>query len=132
MIMQTRTKYVMVTAALGIAGIGVGATMASAASGGSNSPAVQPGGNYVFACVNHSGKIDYLEFRKPLPHQCWFPGETMWYWAVQPVSHFVSYLMALGNGKHLGTPGEPPAAEKRRARSRRTRRAPRISAPSLH
>jgi hypothetical protein len=50
----------------------------------------------------------------------------------QPVSHFVSYLMALGNGKHLGTPGEPPAAEKRRARSRRTRRAPRISAPSLH
>lgn len=31
--------------------------------------AVQRACGYAFACVN---RIDYLEFRKPLPHQCEF------------------------------------------------------------
>ena len=38
----------------------------------------------MFACVNKSGKIDYLEFRAPLPHQCWFAGETLWHFAALP------------------------------------------------
>jgi hypothetical protein len=70
---------------LAAAGVAVGATVASAAAT-SSSPATQPAGNYVFACVNKSGKIDYLEFRKPLPHQCWFSGETLWYWDAVPVA----------------------------------------------
>ncbi|HET9974038.1 MAG TPA: hypothetical protein VFQ68_37805, partial [Streptosporangiaceae bacterium] len=48
------------------------------------SPAPQSTGEYVFACVNSSGKIDYLEFRSPLPHQCWFSGETLWHFAALP------------------------------------------------
>src|SRR6266568_1053047 len=47
-------------------------------------PAAQASGDYVFACVNSSGKIDYLEFRLPLPHQCWFSGETLWHLAAVP------------------------------------------------
>src|SRR5206468_10057319 len=56
----------------------------SAASSATASPAPQSSGEYVFACVNKSGKIDYLEFRSPLPHQCWFSGETLWHFAALP------------------------------------------------
>jgi hypothetical protein len=83
--MHTRTKTIALAASLAAAGVAVGATVASAAAT-SSSPATQPAGNYVFACVNKSGKIDYLEFRKPLPHQCWFAGETLWYWDAVPVA----------------------------------------------
>jgi len=78
-----KTKTSLVTATLVVAGIGAGAAVASAASNPPG-PAAQPAGSYVFACVNTDGKIDYLEFRKPLPHQCWHSGETLWYWAVVP------------------------------------------------
>lgn len=81
--MKTRT---LVTSAVAIAGVVVGATLARSVSivhgtnnvsyhGSTSStatPAVQATGTYVFACVNKSGKIDYLEFRLPLPRQCWF------------------------------------------------------------
>jgi hypothetical protein len=96
MIMQGRT---VVTSAVAIAGIAVGGILARSVSVGhsnnasyssnttsNSSPAVQPTGSYVFACVNKSGKIDYLEFRRPLPHQCWFAGETLWHWAAAPVA----------------------------------------------
>src|SRR5271165_5485241 len=94
MIMQGRT---VVTSAVAIAGIALGGILARSVSVGhssnasyssntssNNSPAVQSTGSYVFACVNKSGKIDYLEFRRPLPHQCWFSGETLWHWAAAP------------------------------------------------
>ena len=78
--MQTRT---LVTSSVAITGLVVGATLARSVNiihGTSNvsyhgstsstaSPAAQATGTYVFACVNKSGKIDYLEFRLPLPHQ---------------------------------------------------------------
>lgn len=96
MIMQGRT---VVTSAVAIAGIATGGILARSVSVGhsnnasyssntssNSSPAVQPTGSYVFACVNKSGKIDYLEFRRPLPHQCWFAGETLWHWAAAPVA----------------------------------------------
>jgi hypothetical protein len=50
----------------------------------STSQATEGPANYVFACINKSGKIDYLEFRLPLPHQCWFSGETLWHFAAVP------------------------------------------------
>ena len=94
--MQGRT---VVTSAVAIAGIATGGILARSVSVGhsnnasyssntssNSSPAVQPTGSYVFACVNKSGKIDYLEFRRPLPHQCWFAGETLWHWAAAPVA----------------------------------------------
>jgi len=84
--MQIKTRAVAITASLTLAGVAVGATIASAASGANTpAPALQQG-KYVFACVNPNGKIDYLEFRKPLPHQCWFPGESLWYWDAVPLA----------------------------------------------
>ena len=93
--MKTRT---LVTSAVAIAGVVAGATLARSVSivhgtnnvsyhGSTSStatPAVQATGTYVFACVNKSGKIDYLEFRLPLPHQCWFSGESLWHLAALP------------------------------------------------
>ena len=82
------TRTIVVTASMTIAGIALGATVATAASGSGAStkaPALQSG-RYVFACVNSAGGIDYLEFRTPLPHQCWFPGESLWYWDAVPLA----------------------------------------------
>jgi len=84
--MQIKISAATITASLTLAGIAAGATIASAASGTSTpAPALQTG-KYVFACVNPNGKIDYLEFRKPLPHQCWFAGESLWYWDAVPLA----------------------------------------------
>ena len=93
--MKSRTLTVAVVALAGIASGAVlvksvsfsGTTNAgysSTASSATGSPAPQASGEYVFACVNKSGKIDYLEFRAPLPHQCWFAGETLWHFAALP------------------------------------------------
>ncbi len=93
--MQTRT---LVTSAVAIASLVAGAALARSVNiihGTSNvgyrsaaastaSPVVQSTATYVFACVNKSGKIDYLEFRAPLPHQCWFSGESLWHLAAVP------------------------------------------------
>jgi hypothetical protein len=95
MIMKSRTLTVAVVALAGIASGAVlvksvsfsGTTNAgysSTASSATARPAAQASGEYVFACVNKSGKIDYLEFRAPLPHQCWFAGETLWHFAALP------------------------------------------------
>jgi hypothetical protein len=97
MIMKSRTLTVAVVALAGIASGAVlvksvsfsGTTNAgysSAASSAAAGPAPQSSGEYVFACVNKSGKIDYLEFRAPLPHQCWFAGETLWHFAALPAA----------------------------------------------
>ena len=93
--MKSRTLTVAVVALAGIASGAVlvksvsfsGTTNAgysSTASSATAKPAPQASGEYVFACVNKSGKIDYLEFRAPLPHQCWFAGETLWHFAALP------------------------------------------------
>jgi hypothetical protein len=97
MIMKSRTLTVAVVALAGIASGAVlvksvsfsGTTNAgysSTASSATAGPAPQASGEYVFACVNKSGKIDYLEFRAPLPHQCWFAGETLWHFAALPAA----------------------------------------------
>jgi hypothetical protein len=91
--MKRRTRAIVLIASLSVAGIAVGATIAtgtsSLASAANNSvlkdPALQSG-RYVFACVNSAGGIDYLEFRPPLPHQCWFAGESLWYWDAVPLA----------------------------------------------
>ena len=78
-----------------LAGMAAGAVLVRTVSVGESSnagyssstvsrPAAQASGDYVFACVNSGGKIDYLEFRLPLPHQCWFSGETLWHLAAVP------------------------------------------------
>ena len=93
--MKSRTLTVAVVALAGIAsgavlvksvsfGTTTNAGYSSTASSATASPAAQASGEYVFACVNKSGKIDYLEFRPPLPHQCWFAGETLWHFAALP------------------------------------------------
>jgi hypothetical protein len=93
--MRSRTLTISVVALAGIAtgavlvksvsfGGSTNAGYSSAASSATASPAPQSTGEYVFACVNKSGKIDYLEFRSPLPHQCWFSGETLWHFAALP------------------------------------------------
>lgn len=82
--MENKAKACLVTAALVAGGIGAGVVVTSAAAANPSSPGAQPAGQqYVFACVKN-GKIDYLEYRAPLPHQCWFSGETLWHWAVVP------------------------------------------------
>jgi len=93
--MKSRTLTVAVVALAGIASGAVlvksvsfsgtaNAGYSSTASSATAGPAPQASGEYVFACVNKSGKIDYLEFRSPLPHQCWFSGETLWHFAALP------------------------------------------------
>ena len=84
--MQKRTRAIAITTSMTVAGIALGATIASAAgsSPAAKVPALQSG-KYVFACVNPAGGIDYLEFRQPLPHQCWFSGESLWYWDAVPL-----------------------------------------------
>jgi hypothetical protein len=91
--MQKRTRAIVLTASLTVAGIALGATIASAADGSSPKvPALQDAsGRYVFACVNPAGGIDYLEFRAPLPHQCWFAGESLWYWDAVPLAQPGTY-----------------------------------------
>jgi hypothetical protein len=86
--MQKRTRAIVLTASMTVAGIALGATIASAANSSSPKvPALQStSGRYVFACVNPEGGIDYLEFRSPLPHQCWFAGESLWYWDAVPLA----------------------------------------------
>jgi hypothetical protein len=89
--MKSRTLAMAVVALTGIVG---GAVLSRSVTFGHTSnvgysstvasPAPQSTGEYVFACVNKSGKIDYLEFRSPLPHQCWFSGETLWHFAALP------------------------------------------------
>src|SRR5713101_1831236 len=90
-IMKSTTLAMSVVA---LAGMAAGAVLVRTVSVGESSnagysstvtrPAAQASGDYVFACVNSSGKIDYLEFRLPLPHQCWFSGETLWHLAAVP------------------------------------------------
>jgi hypothetical protein len=93
-VMLTKSRLIVLGAGLTVAGIAVGATITSAVSSpvaltASTSkvkvPALQSG-RYVFACVNPAGGIDYLEFRQPLPHQCWFAGEALWYWDAVPLA----------------------------------------------
>jgi len=108
--MQIKTRAVAITASLTVAGIAVGATLASAASGSSTpAPALQSG-RYVFACVNPNGKIDYLEFRKPLPHQCWFRGESLWYWDAVPLAEPTPTATATPASTATPTPTPAPTA----------------------
>lgn len=78
--METKAKAGLLTATILAGGIAVGAVVASSA-GATTPPNAQPSAQYVFACVNQNGKIDYLEFRTPLPHQCFHSGESLWHLA---------------------------------------------------
>ena len=89
--MKSRTLAMSVVALAGIAtaallvrSVTFGETRSAGYSRSTASPAAQASGEYVFACMNKSGKIDYLEFRLPLPHQCWFSGESLWHFAALP------------------------------------------------
>ena len=89
--MKSTTLAMSVVALAGMAGgavlvrtVSVGESSNAGYSSTVTRPAAQASGDYVFACVNSSGKIDYLEFRLPLPHQCWFSGETLWHLAAVP------------------------------------------------
>ena len=81
--MKTNAKAGLLTATILAGGIGAGVAVASVA-GASPLSNTQPSAQYVFACVNQGGNIDYLEYRTPLPHQCWHSGETLWHWAAAP------------------------------------------------
>lgn len=77
--MNLKVKIAAVAvAACGVLGGGV--AYAAVAS----SPAPQVNSPDVYACVNTGGGVDYLEFRLPIPHPCWFPSETLWRWSVNP------------------------------------------------
>jgi hypothetical protein len=91
--MQKRTRNIVLIASMAVACTALGATIASAANSSSSAvPALQStSGRYVFACVNPNGGIDYLEFRAPLPHQCWFAGESLWYWDAVPLAQPGTY-----------------------------------------
>ena len=78
-----RFRLVLVTILVALAGIGTGTAMALSAAS-HQQPARQPAGEYVFACISaKTGQIDYLEFKKPLPHRC-LRGDQLWHWAVAP------------------------------------------------
>ena len=143
--MKSRTLTVAVVALAGIASGAVlvksvsfsGTTNAgysSTASSATAGPAPQASGEYVFACVNKSGKIDYLEFRAPLPHQCWFAGETLWHFAALPAvepspsptphahSHSYAHRLGLGPAASVPSASQSSSASASRLRLRRPRR----------
>ena len=63
-----------------------GATALAASASQHAVLAVQPAGTYVFACVNETnGKLDYFEFKNPLPHQC-NAGDELWHLAAGPAT----------------------------------------------
>jgi hypothetical protein len=81
--MRPKGRTIVAAASIAVAGIGAGALISNAAS--RSTLALEPTGQYVFACVNNTtGQIDYLEFRKPLPHQCRNSSESLWHWAAAP------------------------------------------------
>lgn len=83
--MQPKLKIGLTTAAILVTGLGVFSVMEASASPHSLM-AIQPTGAYVFACVSETtGKVDYFEFKAPLPHQCQ-PGEELWHLAAGPVA----------------------------------------------
>jgi hypothetical protein len=79
--MRHRKALAAALFAAALAGAGGGAALAAVTS----SPAAQVTDPDVYACVNPAGGIDYLEFRLPLPHRCWFANEQLWRWSVNPV-----------------------------------------------
>jgi hypothetical protein len=83
MIVENKARAALLAATILAGAAGAGAALAGSAVASPQSTA-QVGGQYVFACVNQNGKIDYLEFRSPLPHQCRYSNETLWHWAVSP------------------------------------------------
>jgi len=80
---RPRARIVLLISALILAVAGAG-TAVAITSRPHQILAKEPGGQYVFACVSaKTGKIDYLEFKNPLPHQC-NAGDELWHWAVAP------------------------------------------------
>ncbi len=75
-----RYRKTAVAAALGAVLLGGTAALAAVTS----SPAAQVTDPDVYACVNAAGGVDYVEFRLPLPHPCWYAGEQLWRWSVNP------------------------------------------------
>jgi hypothetical protein len=71
--MQPRLRIILAVTAVAVTGVGVGTALAASIQTGALL-AVQPGGQYVFACVSEkTGAVAYFEFRPPLPHQCSAP-----------------------------------------------------------
>jgi hypothetical protein len=68
-----RIHIIGAIAALMVIGGGAAAVAAT-----SSNVAVQPVTTGVYACVNAHGGVDYMEFNAPIPHPCWFPGESLW------------------------------------------------------
>lgn len=74
-ITHRRRAGLVAAGALALAMLGGGLAYAAT---GSSSPAQQLNDPDVYACVNQAGGIDYLEYRLPIPHACWFASETLW------------------------------------------------------
>lgn len=74
-ITHRRRAALVAAAGLGLAVLGGGLAYAATSQG---SPAQQLNDPDVYACVNQAGGIDYLEYRLPIPHACWFTNETLW------------------------------------------------------
>jgi len=72
-------------------------------------PGSQPTGNVAYACVNGSGKIDYLEFRLPLPHNCWFKGETRWAFSIVPTPVVTPPSTPPATNTGTASPGASPS-----------------------
>ena len=82
---QSRLRIGIAAAVVAVAGLG-GATALVASASQNTVLAVQPAGQYVFACVNATtGKLDYFEFKTPLPHQC-NAGDELWHLAAAPTA----------------------------------------------
>ncbi len=81
MVMTRSRIAAAAAAAIALASLGTGIALAASSAG----PAPQLNNPDVYACVNQAGQIDYLEFRLPIPHLCWFASESLWRWSVNPV-----------------------------------------------
>src|SRR5580698_84209 len=82
---QTKLKVGLSTTAILVAGLGVFSVMEASASPKATM-ATEPTGAYVFACVSElTGRMDYFEFKAPLPHQC-RAGDELWHLAAGPVT----------------------------------------------
>jgi len=72
MFTKIRVKAAAAVAAVALAFVGGGAAYAATSQ-------ASPGNadTTVYACQGASGSFDYYEFRTPIPHKCFYSGETL-------------------------------------------------------
>lgn len=98
-LMNLRTKIISIAIAA-TAVIGGGTAYAATSAGEPPAPVVsndQANNTSIFACYN-GGKFSYAEWRLPMPHTCWYPGDVLVQLPAQKITFLVDVPKAITGG----------------------------------